>query len=160
MNTTEDVHVLARRRALGEEIAEQRRVMKGWDRGELASALEISERAVTRWETGSTEMTFEQALAVEKVLGLPIGHLGGAGMYFGFQATPFSLEGEVVMQWYSDPEEMVEALEAAVTLGLGVRLRNQMEPDSGVDAVPDAYTEQWVLSLTGSTPLVDDDLHA
>jgi hypothetical protein len=147
-----------RKQAIGAAIAEHRRIMKGWGRAELGLALGgVPERTVARWETGAADLSLEQALGIEEALGLPRGTLGAAGTYFGFQAEPFSFEGEAGSHYFTTDEEMRDALDAAMTLGMGIRLRNQMTPDPDpLYADKGAYVEEWVLDLTQGAPLTDE----
>ncbi len=54
------------------------------------------------------------------------------------------------------PEEAIEMVRAAQTLGLGVRLQNRLRIDTDEDG-EEIAVEEWILELLDSPPEVDED---
>jgi transcriptional regulator with XRE-family HTH domain len=147
-----------RRKALGEwitEVCDLERIA----RPGLAKALGVTQKVLAEWEAGTAGMTLDEALALDRQLGVPAGTVGAAGGYFGCFATP-DLEGEEVFDTreYDDTEveRMRSDLDAAVELGIGVRLANRWVPIE-VDHERQSCTnvQQWVLELMTHAPAVD-----
>jgi DNA-binding XRE family transcriptional regulator len=67
-----------RRRAIGQKLAELRGEM---NQTELGLVLDAPQTTVSRWERGTIDMNFEQALEVEVALGLKHGTLARTGGY-------------------------------------------------------------------------------
>jgi transcriptional regulator with XRE-family HTH domain len=147
-----------RRQALGSWITEVCD-LEGIARPGLAKALDVTQATLASWEAGTASMTLDEALALDRQLGVPAGTVGAAGGYFGCFATP-DLEGEEVFDTreYADDEEdrMRQDLDAAVELGIGVRLANRWVPIE-VDHERQSCTNQsrWVLELMTHAPAVD-----
>lgn len=148
---------VVRRRCLGEWLAEQIGHHE-LDTAGLASALGVPVELASAWEAGAAAMSLDQAAAIDELLKLPAGTTGGAGGYFGFQAFP-DLDGYDVIdvKELDRGSDAVEALEAAMTLGLGVRVRNQMVPTEVGDSWFEA-SEQWIVEILDGTPLTYDPL--
>jgi hypothetical protein len=149
--------VAVRRQNLGEWLVEQIQHHE-LDLTGLAALVGVSPNLTEAWAAGSAPMTLDQAAAVDAALSLPIGATGAAGNYFGFQAVP-ELDGYGVadVRELDRGQDAVEALEAAITLGLGVRVRNQMVPTEVGDSWFEA-SEQWVVEILDGIPLTYDPL--
>lgn len=149
--------VVVRRRCLGEWLTEQLGHHE-LDTAGLAAALGVPVELAAAWELGAAAMSLDQAVAIDQLLELPVGTTGGAGGYFGFQAFP-DLDGYDVIDVkdFDRGADAVEALEAAMTLGLGVRVRNQMVPTDVGDTWFEA-SEQWIVEILDGTPLTYDPL--
>lgn len=148
-----------RRQRLGDSIAEARsqQMISVHD---LADRLAVSERTITRWEAGKADLTFEQAIAIEEAAGWPRGSLGADGTYFSFQVSPACNEEIIDARMFDTWSECLAELQAAETLGLGVRLRNEFRPDGDVDSDGEYVTLStwWVLELLGRAPSVGEPL--
>lgn len=148
--------VAARRRRLGQWIGEQIQD-NDLDRTVLAAAVGVPVELVVAWEAGLAELTLDQAASLDHAFGLPSGSTGAAGGYFGFEAAPASPEALVSTKEYVGSAGVLGAVEAAMELGLGVRLRNQfVTTDSGPDW--SEAEERWVLELSAGAPLAGDDV--
>jgi hypothetical protein len=146
-----------RRRILGEWLTEQIEV-HDLDVDGFALKVGVPEERVEAWPAGAAAMTLDEALAIDGAFDLPVGTTGGAGGYFGFQAFP-DLDGYDVIdvKEFDRGGDAVEALEAAMTLGLGIRVRNQMAPTDVGDSWFEA-SEQWIIEILDGTPLTHDPL--
>ncbi|MBL1078409.1 hypothetical protein JK358_28785 [Nocardia sp. 2] len=66
----------------------------------------------------------------------------------------FDEEPRLIATHLCGPEEAVDMVKAAQLLGLGVRLTNRIRPD---DEDAESATEEWVLDLLESPPVVEED---
>jgi hypothetical protein len=58
---------------------------------------------------------------------------------------------------YCSPEEAIEMVRAAQTLGLGVRLHNRLRVEEGEEDGEETATEEWILDLLESPPENEED---
>jgi hypothetical protein len=58
---------------------------------------------------------------------------------------------------YASPEEAIEMVRAAQTLGLGVRLSNRLRIEEPGDDGEETAVEEWILDLLDSPPEVEED---
>ncbi|HWJ62810.1 MAG TPA: helix-turn-helix transcriptional regulator [Acidimicrobiales bacterium] len=151
-----DVETAHRRGVVGEWITEQCE-LQGIDHRALAAELDVSVELLDAWMSGNAPMSLDQALALDRQFGLPAGTTGAEGGYFGCFATP-DLEGEEVFDTreYTDLEEMRSDFDAAVELGIGVRLSNRWVPIEVDHENQSCVSEQrWVLDLMSHAPGID-----
>lgn len=150
----------SRRVLLGEAITELRDAV-GVEVEVLAARLGVATRSVSRWEAGEVGLSFEQALAIETALDAPRGHLGAAGRFFAYGATPASNEATLDVHEFVRWEDAKDALDAAACLRLGVRSRNEFRVDPDEHACdPDVTvsTEWWALEILTRAPSTEDEL--
>lgn len=136
-----------RRRDVGERITELRE-LHGLDRAELASMLDRQESLVGDWENGLVDLTLEEALEVDEAIGVPRGTLAAAGRYVAEDVTPASAEDIISVTEYEHPKHLWRAMKAALELGLGVWVRNQLRVVEN-DETWRLTEMEWVLTLTG-----------
>lgn len=113
--------VAARLEKLGDAIRAARGSLSQAEVG--ASLGDVPQTTVSRWERGLVELTLEQVLALETALGLERGDLERRAGYIASRVE--DEEDDTFQTLYTrDLRSVIEALEAADTLGIGVILRN------------------------------------
>jgi len=136
-----------RRRDLGERITELRE-LHGIDRAELALMIDREEPLVGDWENGLVHLTLEEALDIDEAMGVPRGTLAAAGRYVAEDVTPASAEEVISVTEYDHPKHLWRAMKAALELGLGVRVRNQLRVVEN-DETWRLTEMEWLLTVTG-----------
>jgi transcriptional regulator with XRE-family HTH domain len=132
-----------RARALGAAI---RRARGDRSQSELARRLEVTQSTVSIWESGDRVPFLEQMLELEDALGVPRGRLATEAGFVGANSAPLP---EAVSNLVLHDDSVSPMLDAAMLLGLGVRLTNELLP---VDGEPDTFEEVWLLELSASAP--------
>jgi transcriptional regulator with XRE-family HTH domain len=111
---------------------------------ELGDRIGEAQTTVSRWETGEVEIEFGQARRIEAALDLPTGWIGRAAGLVDVDALYEDDPSTFIRVGYFDNYEAARTeIDAAATLGLGVRVVNRMVP-WGVDEV---LVEEWVVTL-------------
>lgn len=113
---------------------------------EIGHLLDAPQTTVSRWESGSVDLTVEKVHEIEGKLGLETGHLLRAGGYIvgeGMPGDPFSTHTT------TERHEVEELLVAAELLGLGVSVTNRRVPS---DRHPGTYTIEWEVRLHHRMP--------
>lgn len=64
----------------------------------------IPQTTISRWERGTIDMTFEQALEIEMALGVPFGTLARAGGYVAADDSYKGVEETIQVDPFLDPE--------------------------------------------------------
>ena len=147
-----------------DETRERRALVGAWlldqiemqqiDRRALAQVLGVPLDLLLAWTIGSTPMTLDEAFALDRQLGVPAGSTAAAGGYVSFEVEP-DLAGEAIFETreYDIDDEMLEDLQAAVDLGIGVRLRNEWRPIATDDDGAVTSELAWVLDLLPRAPM-------
>ena len=154
MEQRSEASAVARRKALGAFI----RALRGpRTQSDLAKLLgNISQAAVSAWENGLVDLTCEQVRDIEVALGVRPGTLGLAAGYVELQrgelqGTEDRMTGApselIARHWFYTVEDAVEAVQAADTLGLGVRLWN-LEVREAEDQ---EFVLRWVVEISRET---------
>ncbi|WP_019928725.1 hypothetical protein [Nocardia sp. BMG111209] len=66
-------------------------------------------------------------------------------------------EPRLIATHYATPEEAIEMVRAAQTLGLGIRLHNRLRVEEPGDDGEETAVEEWILDLLDSPPEVEED---
>lgn len=136
-----------RRRDLGERITELRELHQ-IDRAELALMLDRDEALLRDWENGLVDLTLEEALDIDEALGVPRGTVAAGGRYVAMDVSPASTEEEISRNEFDHPKHLWRAMKAAMELGLGVRVQNELRVIEDNDTWKLNETV-WMLTLTG-----------
>lgn len=95
---------------------------------ELGHKLDMPQTTVSRWERGTVDLTLEQALEIEVILGLPHGTLAKAGGYIepSKDDTPRTVEQLMRTDPNLDPDIRQDAIQAYRSyVALSQRLRRE-----------------------------------
>jgi transcriptional regulator with XRE-family HTH domain len=72
----------------------------------------IPQTTISRWERGTVDMTFDQALEIEMALGCPLGTLARAGGYISADEQHQNVEDALRVDPLLDPEIREDAIRA------------------------------------------------
>lgn len=112
-----------RRRAIGRLLVDLRKEMTQTELGVKLAEFQpdgqpIPQTTISRWERGTVDMTFEQALEIEKALNVPPGTLARAGGYIAPDDSYKSVEDLLRVDPNLDPElreDVISAYRSYVT---------------------------------------------
>ena len=108
---------LRRRRAIGRLIVDLRKELTQTELGiklaeYQADGQPIPQTTISRWERGTIDMTFEQALEIELALNVPRGALARAGGYIATDDSFKNVEDLIRIDSSLDPEVREDVIRA------------------------------------------------
>jgi transcriptional regulator with XRE-family HTH domain len=142
----------ARLRGLGAAIRGHREAA-GVTQAELGERLgevtgePVPQTTVSRWESGSVDLGYEQVRAIERALGLDAGAIA---ITAGYVAPQTVTGGGFRTMYVGTVEQAVEAIECAEALQLGIRVSNRWRVHAD-----GSESEEWVVTLIDDAPFLE-----
>ena len=118
-------------------------------RGELTQAalgdlLGEQQTAISRWEVGEVDIDFSLARRIELALQLPFGWIARDAGFIDFdRLLETEADSLIRVGHFQSYDDAAVEIEAAATLGLGVRVYNRLVPTDDDEVA----TELWVVAI-------------